>query len=267
MNEQPRRPGRSLGRGARQARPERCRSPTCATRRTTATPSRSSSRQAEYARRYAALRAKMREHKLDAVIVPGGPSHWSFGGGMTWLTGHWEWHALVLLRAGAARRRADHDLLDGRHPRRSGAPAGRRSRSRTCATAATAVRRGDGRAAARTEARARPHRPDGDRPAPRRLHAGQPVQRRCARACPTPRSCSPRSFLHDLVVIHCEEELDCVRKAGVLCQHAMEAMVARGEARREGDTSCAPPPAAPSWTAAATSTSSSSARRRWTIRR
>ena len=50
---------------------------------------------AEYDRRYAALRAKMREHKLDALIVPGGPSHWSFGGGMLWLTGHWEWHALA----------------------------------------------------------------------------------------------------------------------------------------------------------------------------
>src|SRR5205809_1714351 len=49
---------------------------------------------AEYARRYAALRAKMREEKIDVVIVPGGPSHWSFGGGMLWLTGHWEWHAL-----------------------------------------------------------------------------------------------------------------------------------------------------------------------------
>ena len=42
----------------------------------------------EYERRYCALRAKMREHKLDALIVPGGPSHWSFGGGMLWLTGH-----------------------------------------------------------------------------------------------------------------------------------------------------------------------------------
>src|SRR5471032_344861 len=50
--------------------------------------------EAEYDRRYAALRGKMREHKLDVVIVPGGPSHWSFGGGMLWLTGHWEWHAL-----------------------------------------------------------------------------------------------------------------------------------------------------------------------------
>src|SRR5256714_13383138 len=47
----------------------------------------------EYARRYAAIRAKMRAQNLDCVIVPGGPSHWSFGGGMLWLTGHWEWHA------------------------------------------------------------------------------------------------------------------------------------------------------------------------------
>src|SRR5438270_502326 len=50
---------------------------------------------AEYARRYAALRDKMRADNLDAVIVPGGPSHWSFGGGMLWLTGHWEWHGLA----------------------------------------------------------------------------------------------------------------------------------------------------------------------------
>src|SRR5262249_46823757 len=49
----------------------------------------------EYARRYAALRDKMRQQNLDVAIVPGGPSHWSFGGGMQWLTGHWEWHALA----------------------------------------------------------------------------------------------------------------------------------------------------------------------------
>jgi Xaa-Pro dipeptidase len=35
-----------------------------------------------------------------------------------------------------------------------------------------------------------------------------------------------RSFIHELVIIKSAEELDCVRKAGVLCQHAMEAMVA-----------------------------------------
>ncbi len=49
----------------------------------------------EYARRYEAIRAKMRAENLDCVVVPGGPSHWSFGGGMLWLTGHWEWHALA----------------------------------------------------------------------------------------------------------------------------------------------------------------------------
>jgi Xaa-Pro aminopeptidase len=49
----------------------------------------------EYARRYAAIRGMMRERALDAAIVPGGPSHWSFGGGMLWLSGHWEWHALA----------------------------------------------------------------------------------------------------------------------------------------------------------------------------
>src|SRR5690242_790173 len=90
---------------------------------------------AEYGRRYRALRDKMRAHKLDAVIVPGGPSHWSFGGGMLWLTGHWEWHALssyVLVplegdptliysmggtHAEAVRRHVDVALKDVRHSR------------------------------------------------------------------------------------------------------------------------------------------------------
>jgi Xaa-Pro aminopeptidase len=36
-----------------------------------------------------------------------------------------------------------------------------------------------------------------------------------------------RGFLHELLVIHSAEELACVRKAGILCQRAMEAIVAR----------------------------------------
>src|SRR5271156_4485216 len=40
--------------------------------------------QAEYGPRYRARRGKMHEEKPDAVIVPGGRSHWSFGGGMLW---------------------------------------------------------------------------------------------------------------------------------------------------------------------------------------
>ena len=92
----------------------------------------------EYARRHDALRAKMREHKLDCVIVPGGPSHWSFGGGMQWLTGHWEWHALCFLRRDAARSasRRSSSPWAAPTPKRAGGNAP--MRSPTCATAATA---------------------------------------------------------------------------------------------------------------------------------
>jgi Xaa-Pro aminopeptidase len=36
-----------------------------------------------------------------------------------------------------------------------------------------------------------------------------------------------KGFMHELVVIHSKEELDCVRVAGKLCEDAMNAMVAR----------------------------------------
>jgi Xaa-Pro aminopeptidase len=38
-----------------------------------------------------------------------------------------------------------------------------------------------------------------------------------------------QGFLHELLSIHSAEELDCIRKAGLLCQNAMEAMVARAK--------------------------------------
>jgi Xaa-Pro aminopeptidase len=38
-----------------------------------------------------------------------------------------------------------------------------------------------------------------------------------------------KGFLHELLVIHSAEELDCVRKAGVLCENAMNAMIARAK--------------------------------------
>jgi Xaa-Pro aminopeptidase len=38
-----------------------------------------------------------------------------------------------------------------------------------------------------------------------------------------------KGFMHELVVIHSAEELNAVRKAGVLCQRAMEAMIARAK--------------------------------------
>jgi Xaa-Pro aminopeptidase len=49
---------------------------------------------AEYERRFTETRAKMERLGLDVLIAPGGPNHWSFGGGMLWLSGHWNWHGM-----------------------------------------------------------------------------------------------------------------------------------------------------------------------------
>src|SRR5713226_7490723 len=181
---------------------------------------------AEYARRYKALRAKMREQKLDALIVPGGPSHWSFGGGMLWLTGHWEWHALasyVLVplegeptmiysmggtHAEAVRRQVEVAVKDVRHSR-SGRYADvmvERIRELKLERGRIGLMEIDPR--------------HGDY-----LPVNQYNVLRDN--LPDAELVFTKGFLHDLLVIHSAEELDCVRKAGVLCQRAMEAMVAR----------------------------------------
>lgn len=46
----------------------------------------------EYARRLSVTREKMARLGLDVLVAAGGPNHWSFGGGMSWLSGYWEWH-------------------------------------------------------------------------------------------------------------------------------------------------------------------------------
>src|SRR5450432_1558525 len=179
----------------------------------------------EYARRFAALRGKMREHKLDCIIVPGGPSHWSFGGGMTWLTGHWEWHALASYvvvpldaeptlifsmggtHAEAVRRQVEPALRDVRQSR-----GGR--------YAEVMVERIDELRLARPriglveiDPRHKDYMPVNQY---NDLRAGLPGAE----------IVFTRSLIHELVIIKTEPELDCVRKAGVLCQRAMEAMVA-----------------------------------------
>ena len=181
---------------------------------------------AEYDRRYAALRAKMREHKLDALIVPGGPSHWSFGGGMLWLTGHWEWHALasyVLVplegeptmiysmggtHAEAVRRQVEIAVKDVRHSR-SGRYADimvERIRELKLERGRIGLMEIDPR--------------HGDY---------MPVnQYNVLRDnLPDAELVFTKGFLHELLSVHSAEELDCVRKAGVLCKNAMDAMVAR----------------------------------------
>ncbi len=183
---------------------------------------------AEYARRYAALRAKMREHRLDAMIVPGGPSHWSFGAGMLWLTGHCEWHALasyVLVpldgeptliysmggtHAEAVRRAVEVAVQDVRHSR-------------------------NGKYAEVMVERLRELKLERGRIGlmeidPRHKDYLPVNQYNTLRnSLPDAELVFTENFLHELVVIHSAEELDCVRKAGVLCQRAMEAMIARAK--------------------------------------
>src|SRR5919204_5004353 len=180
----------------------------------------------EYERRYAALRAKMREHKLDAIIVPGGPSHWSFGGGMLWLTGHWEWHALCCYVVVP---------LDGK-PTLIYSMGGTHAEAvrRQVAVAVPDVRHSrNGRYADVMVERIRELKLERGRIGlmevdPRHEDYLPVNQFNVLRHnLPDAELVFTKGFLHDLLVIHSEEELDCVRKAGVLCQNAMEAMVAR----------------------------------------
>lgn len=49
----------------------------------------------EYRRRFDATREKMRRLGLDVLVACGGPNHWSWGGGMRWLSNYWEWHGMA----------------------------------------------------------------------------------------------------------------------------------------------------------------------------
>jgi Xaa-Pro aminopeptidase len=182
----------------------------------------------EYARRYATLRAKMKEHKLDCVIAAGGPSHWSFGASMTWLTGHYEWHALssyVLVpldgeptmiysmggtHAEAVRRNVEVAVKDVRHSRN-----GRYAEVMLERIKELKLERGR----------------IGLMEIDPRHEDYMPVNQynTLKVGLPDAEIVFTKNFLHELVVIHSAEELECVRKAGVLCQRAMEAMIARAK--------------------------------------
>ncbi len=182
----------------------------------------------EYARRYAAFRAKMRELRLDVAIVPGGPSHWSFGGGMLWLTGHWEWHALACYVV--VPLEGEPTLvysMGGTH-----AEAVRRE----TAAALSDVRGSRGGQYAEVMA---------DRIVELKLERGRiglleidprhsdylPVNQyeTLKRRLPGAELVFTKGIMHELLSIHSAEELDCVRKAGKLCENAMHAMIARAK--------------------------------------
>jgi Xaa-Pro aminopeptidase len=181
---------------------------------------------AEYARRYAALRAKMRAEKLDATIVPGGPSHWSFGGGMLWLTGHWEWHGLgcyvVVPLEGeptlvygmggthieAVRRETAAALSDVRSSRNGQFGVVMAERLKELGLERGRI------GLLEVDPRHRDYMPVNQYNAMREM-------------LPDAELVFTHGFLHELLSIHSGEELDCIRTAGILCQRAMEALVER----------------------------------------
>lgn len=181
---------------------------------------------AEYARRYAAIRAKMREANFDCVIVPGGPSHWSFGGGMLWLTGHWEWHALACYvvvplqgdptliysmggtHAEAVRRETSAALSDVR-----GSRGGRYAE--VIAERVKELKLERGRIGLlEIDPRHKDHLP-----------VNQFNQLKTL--LPDAELVFTHGWMHELLSIHSAEELDCIRQAGMLCERAMQAMLAR----------------------------------------
>jgi len=180
----------------------------------------------EVARRYQALRDKMRQLQLDCAIVPGGPCHWSFGGGMLWLTGHWEWHGIACYvvvplegeptlvygmggtHTEAVRRETDGAIADVRHSR-------------------------GGRFAEVIAERIRELGLEGGRigllEVDPRFGDYLPVNQFDAlrKGLPEAELVFTRGLMHELLVVHSAEELECIRRAAQLCDRAMEALVER----------------------------------------
>jgi Xaa-Pro dipeptidase len=178
----------------------------------------------EYARRYDALRAKMRKRGLDCVIVPGGPNHWSFGGGMLWLSGHWEWHAV-----------ANYVVfpLDG-EPTLVYSMGGTHLEATRRESAVKDVRQSRGGRFAeviveRIKELGLERGSIGLLEIDPRFHDYLPVNQYNAlqEALPGANFTFEQGFMHELVYKKSEEELQCVRKAGKLCEAALEALAAR----------------------------------------
>lgn len=182
----------------------------------------------EYARRYEAIRSKMRSQHLDCVVVPGGPSHWSFGGGMLWLTGHWEWHALACYvvvplngeptlvysmggtHCEAVRRETAAALSDVR-----GSRGGRYAEVMAERIKQLGLERGR-IGLLEVDPRHRDYLP---------VNQFNTLQQ----MLPDAEFVFTEGWMHELLSIHSTEELECVRIAGKLCENAMMAMAERAK--------------------------------------
>ena len=146
---------------------------------------------AEYARRYAAIRAKMRAAKArlrhragraratgaSAAACCGSPAIGNGTRSACYVVVPLEGEPTLIYSMGGTHAEAVRRDHVGRALRRARQPR-------------RAIRGRDGRSHQGAEARARPHRPARNRPAPQGLPAGQSVQRAARGRCPTPSSCS-----------------------------------------------------------------------------
>ena len=185
---------------------------------------------AEYRRRHAAVRAAMDAVGVDALIVGGGPSHWSSGGGMLWLTGHFEWHAMACYVLVA--RSAEPTLvysMGGSHIESvrlvSWVKDVRPSRMGAFGDVLAEAARAKGLERARF----------GHPPIDARFRDYMPINqfRALEEGLPDAELVLVDDIFHDLMMIKSDEELECVRRAGKLCVDAFDAMVA---AARPGAT-------------------------------
>ena len=182
----------------------------------------------EYQRRYAALQSKMRERSLDCVIVPGGPNHWSFGGGMLWLSGHWEWHAM-----------ANYVVfpLEG-EPTLIYSMGGTHIEATRRESAIKDVRQSRGGRFAevmieRIKELGLERGKIGILEVDPRFHDYLPVNQYNAlrEALPNASFSFESGLMHELVYKKSDEELQCIRKAGKLCETALQALAASLPAR------------------------------------
>ncbi|MGH2812538.1 MAG: M24 family metallopeptidase, partial [Actinomycetota bacterium] len=179
---------------------------------------------AEYRRRFAAVDAVMESLGLDALIVGGGPNHWCSGGGMLWLTGHFEWHAMACYLF--IPRSGDPALvysMGGSHietvRRQSWVTDVRPSRMGAFGEVLVEIAREKGLDRARI----------GHPPIDARFKDYMPVNqhRAITQGLPDAELVLIDDVFHELLRIKSEEELECVRRAGALCVDAFEAMVDR----------------------------------------
>jgi Xaa-Pro dipeptidase len=183
---------------------------------------------AEYERRFAALRAKMERHDLDVVICPGGPSHWSFGGGMLWLSGHWEWHCAAVYVVFP--RKGEPTLIYGMGGTHIEAVR------REVSVAISDVRSGrNGKFAEVMAERIREVGAERGRIGLLELDSRHkdymPANQylRLREELPQAEIVFTEGFMHELVVVKSDEELECVRHAGRLCTDAMRALAERAK--------------------------------------